>query len=94
MTIISILWIAIFISIFTLGNLSSWYSINYGGGSYQNWYFNTIGVKSYYITDINMYLPVLIQAALALHYLGKLYVLRGTKYGFLRYGILALLNMT
>ena len=94
MIIISILSISIFISIFTLGNLSSWYSINFGGGSYQNWYFNTIGVKSYYITDINMYLPVLIQAALALYYLGKLYVLRGTKYGFLRYGILALLNMT
>ena len=87
----SIISLFITVEIFTLGHFEQWFSATFGTGGYQSWYYNSS--KSYYLYDVDFSYIMLIQAGLAIVYLVKLFMTRGTMKACRRYGILAFANM-
>lgn len=87
----SIISIFIIVEMFTLGHFGQWFSGTFGTGGYQFWYYNSD--KSYYLYDIDLSYIMLIQAGLAIVYLIKLFIAKGTMTACIRYGTLALANM-
>lgn len=86
--IISILFFAF---ILTQGQLEEWLHSLIGTGGYQSWYYNS--AKAYYIWQIDMSYYLLLQAALVLYYLYRLFRERGSEASIRRYGTLAFFNM-
>lgn len=87
----SIACLVITVEIFTLGHFGQWFSATFGTGGYQSWYYNSS--KSYYLYDVDFSYIMLIQAGLAIVYLIKLFMAKGTVAACRRYGILAFANM-
>ena len=87
----SLVCLFITVEMFTLGHFGQWFSATFGTGGYQSWYYNSS--KSYYLYDVDFSYIMLIQAGLAVAYLIKLFVAKGTITACRRYGILAFANM-
>lgn len=87
----SLLGIIFIVTIFTMGHLPAWFSSTFGIGGYQSWYYNS--AKSYYLYDVDFSYIMLIQAGLAVAYLIKVFIDRGTKDSIRRYGIPGFANM-
>ena len=87
----SLVCLFITVEMFTLGHFGQWFSATFGTGGYQSWYYNSS--KSYYLYDVDFSYIMLIQAGLAIVYLIKLFVAKGTITACRRYGILAFANM-
>lgn len=87
----SIVSLFITVEIFTLGHFGQWFSATFETGGYQSWYYNSN--KSYYLYDVDFSYIMLIQAGLAIAYLIKLFLAKGTMSACRRYGILAFANM-
>lgn len=82
----------IVVEIFTLGHFGQWLFATFGTGGFQTWYY--ISDKSFYITDVDFSYIELIQAFLGVFYLSKVWKARGTGESIIRYGLLALMNLT
>lgn len=87
----SIVCLFIMIEIFTMGHFGQWFSATFGTGGFQSWYYNSS--KSYYLNDVDFSYIMLIQAGLAIVYLIKLFMVKGTMSACRRYGFLAFANM-
>lgn len=87
----SMLSLFITVEIFTIGHFGQWLSATFGTGGYQSWYYNS--EKSYYLYDVDFSYIMLIQAGVAIIYLIKLFIAKGTMQVLRRYGILAFANM-
>ena len=89
----SVLSVAIFAEIFTLGHLQQWFTSTFGTGGYQGWYYNSGSGKSFYIFDVDFSYIMCMQAGLALYYLIKVFIHRGTVDSIRRYGMQGFMNM-
>lgn len=88
----SLVSIFITVEVFTLGHFGAWFSATFGTGGYQSWYYNSDD-KSYYLYDVDFTYIMLIQAGLAVMYLFKLFVRKGSWDAIRRYGMLGFANM-
>lgn len=91
--IVSAITVFIVILILTSGNFTEWARLTFGTGNYQSWYYNSDGVKSYYIYDIDLSFFVVSQAVICLFYLIMLFKNRASVHSIKRYGLLAFANM-
>ncbi len=89
---VSIVAIFISIEIVTIGHFDGWMSATFGTGGYQRWYYHAS--TSWYLYDVDFSCLMLIQVGMAIAYLIKLYVKRGTVDAIWRYGTLGFLNLT
>ena len=89
---VSILFLFLFVEIFTLGHFGNWFQSVFGTGGYQGWYYNS--AKSYYLYDVDFSYIMLIQAFVCLAYLTQLFRSRAGGQSMKRYGIPAYANMT
>lgn len=88
----SISAVIIAVEILTFGHFNDWLSSTFGAGGYQKWYY--LFGKSYYLWDVDFSFIMLLQGALCVVYLYKIFRDKGSENSFKRYGILCYLNMT
>lgn len=87
----SLLFVFVWVEIFTLGHFTEWFSSTFGTGGYQSWYY--LSNKYYYIYDMDFSFLMSLQAFLCVAYLYQIFKQHGTKQSVFRYGIPAFANM-
>lgn len=86
------LLVIILVTLITKGNPLSWFSLTFGTGGYQSWYFN-LDTNNYYLYNLDFSFLSLLQFIICILYISRLAKCRASNSACTRFGIPALANM-
>ena len=93
--IVSLICMFVFVELFTAGHFQGWLHSIFGTGGYQRWYYNS--EKSYYLWDLDLDFPVLLQAGIFIYYCIRMFIKKAQsaeeRGQTVKFRILAYMNM-